>query len=286
MDQGNTGSQIVEPVNIEVTHQTDNQAMDEGEYSGLSLAGALGQPDGESPSTTRMSGEDKKEALTHANSKLRVVVKKTGLTFTPVKTMMSYKQIDACQNIDVLKRHLNTLKFVMQQPQKAKLQVANTELHFRQERLQTAIAIQDEAEQAKVVTVTSIFENELKCGICRQTFINPTVTNCGHTFCRFCINESQWTRKYCPMCNRFVINVTRNYEVISLLDKIASQLPAEAKKAREAQLTTREEEEEASRVARAQQPEETGRDEAGRRSMTRALILQFIEQLREVLPPI
>ncbi|CAL8129579.1 unnamed protein product [Orchesella dallaii] len=268
MGQKNSRSQIVELTSIEVTHQADNLAMDEGEYSGLSLAAALGRPDDVFPSTSRMSAEDKKaaeEALTHTNSKLKVVVKKTGLNFMPGKAMISDKQIDACENMDVLKKQCIS---VMQELNKAEMQVTNTELQTKQERLQSeklakAIAIQNETEQAKKVTITSIFEKEFKCRICRQTFIHPTVTDCGHTFCRFCINESQCP--HCPTCKSYVRKLIPNFELANFIDTITSQQHAEAKEARRIQTKTREEEEEASRMARPQLPEKTGRDEAERR---------------------
>ncbi|CAL8129582.1 unnamed protein product [Orchesella dallaii] len=272
MDQGKSGSQTVEPINMEVTHHADNQAMDEAEYSGLSPATASGQPDHNSPSTRRMSAKKRKaaeEALVHANSKRKVVVNKTSRLVTPRQKestgkKMSYNQIDACENKDVQQTQLTSVR---QELKKAKMPVTNTELRTkRQERFQTekeakAIAFQAETEQAKMAIITNIFEEELKCGICRQTFINPTVTDCGHTFCRFCINESQLTRPRCPTCSQILLNVTPNYALVNLLDNLASQLPAEAKEARRVQITTREQVEEEARGARAQAPEEIGGDE-------------------------
>ncbi|CAL8129578.1 unnamed protein product [Orchesella dallaii] len=289
MDQGNSKSQTVEPINMGVTYHADNKAMDEGKYSGLSLAPTSGQPVDDSPSTRRMSANKKKaaeEALAHANSKRKVVVNKTSrlvtprqkkLDFTPGKKM-SHKQIDACENKDVQKTQLTTVR---QELKKAKMPVTNTELRTkRQERLQTekeakAIAIQAKAEQTKMAIITNIFEEELKCGICRQTFINPAVTECGHTFCRFCIHERQLTHARCPTCNQTSFNVTRNHALVNLLDNLASQLLAEAKEARRVQITTREQVEE---EARAHEPEETGRDVAVRHSVR---IRRLFQQIRE-----
>ncbi|CAL8129581.1 unnamed protein product [Orchesella dallaii] len=297
MDQGKSGSQTVEPINMGVTHHADNQAMDEAEYSGLSPATASGQPDDDSPSTRRMSAKKEKaaeEALVHANSKRKVVVNKTSrlvtprqkkLDFTPGKKM-SHKQIDACEKKDVRKTQLTTVR---QELKKAKMPVTNTELRMTsQERLQTekeakAIAIQAEAEQAKMAIITNIIEMELKCVICRETFINPTATDCGHTFCRFCINESQLTRPNCPTCNQPSLHATPNYALMSLLDNLASQLPAEAKEARRVQITTREEEEERARearaqAARAQAPEEIERDAVERNLVRFRRLFQLIHE--------
>ncbi|KAG0217687.1 hypothetical protein BGX33_009828 [Mortierella sp. NVP41] len=42
----------------------------------------------------------------------------------------------------------------------------------------------------------------LKCSICMETMSVPTMTRCGHAFCRSCIHLSLNTARHCPMCRQ------------------------------------------------------------------------------------
>ena len=51
------------------------------------------------------------------------------------------------------------------------------------------------------------------CTICQEIFINPSVTNCGHTFCYQCIKK--WRRQkrkqaQCPLCRERIRKISPN----------------------------------------------------------------------------
>ncbi|KAF9426359.1 hypothetical protein BGZ76_002795, partial [Entomortierella beljakovae] len=52
----------------------------------------------------------------------------------------------------------------------------------------------------------------LKCSICMDVMIVPTMVRCGHAFCRECIHRALDGAKICPMC-RFPTNKTKLQEL-------------------------------------------------------------------------
>lgn len=45
-------------------------------------------------------------------------------------------------------------------------------------------------------------ESELKCGICRKTFEEEVVTDCGHSFCSFCAIRRYQEVDECGVCKK------------------------------------------------------------------------------------
>ncbi|XP_026818939.1 E3 ubiquitin-protein ligase RNF8-like [Rhopalosiphum maidis] len=76
-------------------------------------------------------------------------------------------------------------------------------------------------------------ENNLKCSICYEIFIEPTVLNCAHTFCLECIES--WTRRanHCPICRVIVTNKSHCRTLDTFLDKKSECLSSEIKTRRE-----------------------------------------------------
>ncbi|XP_060845285.1 E3 ubiquitin-protein ligase CHFR-like [Rhopalosiphum padi] len=76
-------------------------------------------------------------------------------------------------------------------------------------------------------------ENDLKCNICYEVFIEPTVLNCSHTFCLECIES--WTREvnHCPICRVIVKDKSHCLTLDTYLDKISEYLSSEIKTRRE-----------------------------------------------------
>lgn len=59
-----------------------------------------------------------------------------------------------------------------------------------------------------------IDEDNMSCPICLEIFRQPTVTNCGHSFCEQCIKS--FFRKPCPVCRKKVTMRVRNYTLDTL----------------------------------------------------------------------
>uniref|UniRef100_A0A2S2NV50 E3 ubiquitin-protein ligase n=1 Tax=Schizaphis graminum TaxID=13262 RepID=A0A2S2NV50_SCHGA len=76
-------------------------------------------------------------------------------------------------------------------------------------------------------------ENDLKCSICYEMFIEPTVLNCSHTFCLECIES--WTQRanHCPTCRVRITNKSHCLTLDTYLDNISEHLSSEIKTRRE-----------------------------------------------------
>ncbi|XP_025208672.1 E3 ubiquitin-protein ligase RNF8-like isoform X2 [Melanaphis sacchari] len=81
--------------------------------------------------------------------------------------------------------------------------------------------------------IEQCIESDLQCNICYEMFIKPTVLNCTHTFCQYCIES--WTRRvnHCPTCRVYVKNRSYCLTLDTYLDKISDCLPEEVKVRRE-----------------------------------------------------
>lgn len=57
----------------------------------------------------------------------------------------------------------------------------------------------------------------------------PCVLNCGHVFCKNCIDEWKKKKKLCPMCRAKISSSVRLHKMDSIIDKNVSLLSDEAK---------------------------------------------------------
>lgn len=82
--------------------------------------------------------------------------------------------------------------------------------------------------QGKTIPIEPLLES-LSCPICTDTFTDPKVTPCGHTFCHGCIEE--WISRntpnaFCPLCNHPNIqraSLLKHHIFDDLLTKIMQQ---------------------------------------------------------------
>ena len=129
----------------------------------------------------------------------------------------------------------NKLKLLQNSNFKQKIQLKNAKLSLARERLrkkelQKRLADQEKAQllqsikkEAKVVCQSEpvmtlsdsvgsgkivrkyneMFSEDFVCGICLELFIEPVTLTCGHTTCKFCINEwfkRNQNKRECPLC--------------------------------------------------------------------------------------
>ena len=64
-----------------------------------------------------------------------------------------------------------------------------------------------------------IFDH-LQCIICNDIFEIPFVTNCGHTFCKKCIEEWRKQSEKCPICRSDIVSISKNQVLVGQLDKL------------------------------------------------------------------
>jgi hypothetical protein len=66
----------------------------------------------------------------------------------------------------------------------------------------------------------SHLEDNFKCGICMDLYIEPvSFNNCGHSFCKNCVVASKTLK--CPMCSTKNTSYSRTRVIDSLMDQIA-----------------------------------------------------------------
>lgn len=69
------------------------------------------------------------------------------------------------------------------------------------EALESANVI-DIDEENRDYTIIQDTELPFACLICRQDFVDPIVTNCGHYFCRQCAISNNKTQSKCVVCGK------------------------------------------------------------------------------------
>lgn len=83
-------------------------------------------------------------------------------------------------------------------------------------------------EQIKI-SVDDIVGKYAECIICFNTFNDPYITKCGHTFCKQCISEVVNRQHKCPVCNHELQagDLIRNHGFGELLDNLVRERDAE-----------------------------------------------------------
>lgn len=61
------------------------------------------------------------------------------------------------------------------------------------------------------------------CAICHETFVEPTVLTCGHTYCAGCINSMH--NKRCAMDNKLIKGTVINYALQSIISDVYKDDP-------------------------------------------------------------
>lgn len=52
--------------------------------------------------------------------------------------------------------------------------------------------------------------NTLDCPICMCRLTEPTITKCGHTFCKECIAETVNLKHQCALCNQQIDSMDKD----------------------------------------------------------------------------
>ncbi|KAM4772117.1 nuclear factor 7, brain-like [Rhinophrynus dorsalis] len=119
-------------------------------------------------------------------------------------------------------------------PQKRKIEEPEPE----SKKKKTEAEVQDSALNSSVVGPGGDFAEELTCRLCIELFKDPVMVECGHNFCRSCIDKA-WDGKdsfSCPECKEVLTEhkYTTNRALANLVKKTASATPSKSveKKAR------------------------------------------------------
>ena len=81
----------------------------------------------------------------------------------------------------------------------------------------------------------NIILNRLQCSICTEIFNKPLMVNCGHTFCKNCIDkwiEQNKKSSKCPLCRSPILLSSPNQALLELIEELNdnSFLPNYSKK--------------------------------------------------------
>ena len=81
-----------------------------------------------------------------------------------------------------------------------------------------------EARVSTLENVHSTLETELQCAVCHDVFMNATTINCGHTFCKSCIDKWQQQKSNCPVCRTDIKHMVAVKTLDQFVDKIYTRL--------------------------------------------------------------
>ena len=97
------------------------------------------------------------------------------------------------------------------------------------EKLQKKPSKFDEAIKINVEDIVGKFAD---CTVCFDTFKDPYITKCGHTYCKDCIFEVVNRQHRCPACNTELqqANLIKNYNFGELLNNLIAEREIEKQK--------------------------------------------------------
>ena len=65
---------------------------------------------------------------------------------------------------------------------------------------------------------------DLECSVCHEIFVEATTINCGHTFCRYCLDKWQENMSNCPLCRTDIEQKVAVRILDEFVDKMYNQL--------------------------------------------------------------
>lgn len=61
-------------------------------------------------------------------------------------------------------------------------------------------------------------ENNTKCSLCLEVFLQPVTTPCGHTFCRECLSKNYSYSRTCPLCRAPILSDPIEFGINTILE--------------------------------------------------------------------
>ena len=71
-----------------------------------------------------------------------------------------------------------------------------------------------------------MIQNRLQCSICTEILTKPLVINCGHTFCKKCLDrwiEQKGKNSNCPNCRSRILFSTPNQVLYGLIEEFLAK---------------------------------------------------------------
>ena len=79
-------------------------------------------------------------------------------------------------------------------------------------------------EETCTVHLKNMILNRLQCTICTEILTKPLVINCGHSFCKKCLDpwiEQKGKRANCPICRSAILFSTPNQILYGLIEEFS-----------------------------------------------------------------
>ncbi|KAL4135572.1 hypothetical protein QTP88_007172 [Uroleucon formosanum] len=169
-----------------------------------------------------------KQDLGAGNTKKRV---QHTATIKPTTAVQHKNLKNVGKKLNNLKKNKCTKKQLEQDLRELKYEIL--ELNKKIDTLETSVNILNEqlTQENKInAKLTEEFNNEdYQCCICLEVFIRPSLLNCSHMFCEWCIDK--WLEKYnyCPICRIIVVRYTYCLNVNNFVQKRMQLMPAKVR---------------------------------------------------------
>ncbi|CAG9854524.1 unnamed protein product [Phyllotreta striolata] len=99
----------------------------------------------------------------------------------------------------------------------------------------------------------SQLDDDLRCPVCSEFFIEAHTLNCSHTFCKYCIDRWRETNLECPICRAEITCQIHTLALDQVIEKLLKNRPSDLQGQRKAIIKEREKESSA-REQMAQRP--------------------------------
>uniref|UniRef100_A0A2S2NKX0 E3 ubiquitin-protein ligase n=1 Tax=Schizaphis graminum TaxID=13262 RepID=A0A2S2NKX0_SCHGA len=91
---------------------------------------------------------------------------------------------------------------------------------------------EQEKENAKLINELNsmqLYDEDYKCPVCFEVFITPTLLNCSHMFCEWCIYKLLEQNDQCPICRGRIIDYTYCSNAGNIINRMIERMPYEVK---------------------------------------------------------
>ena len=87
-------------------------------------------------------------------------------------------------------------------------------------------------EQSVKISIDQVLTKTCECSVCVQTFTDPHMTKCGHSFCKECITEVINRQHLCPECRApaQLEELIKNFQLEALLKGLDQEIEQERQK--------------------------------------------------------
>ncbi|CAH1732449.1 E3 ubiquitin-protein ligase rnf8-B-like [Aphis gossypii] len=110
------------------------------------------------------------------------------------------------KKINILETSVNTLRKQLREQQRANSDLINE------------------------LNATQLHDEDFKCPICFEVFIRPSLLDCSHMFCEWCIDKSLEISDHCPICRERIIDYSYCLNTDNIIKRMIGLMPEKDQK--------------------------------------------------------